>query len=126
MIPAAESDAGLKAYEQVQAFAALRRRKLPWIYALFPVLLVFLGAVALTKGLRLAGSVCFVTALLFAVYSAWNWSRLRKLDAANRALLARLQAQYGDDLPWLEVERQMAQIRQIEAEEHLPPTEDPS
>ena len=36
MIPQAESDAGLLAYEQVQAFASLRRKKLPLIY-LFPL-----------------------------------------------------------------------------------------
>jgi hypothetical protein len=125
MISAAESDAGLKAYEQTLAFAALRRKKLPWVYGLFPVLLAIMGALVLTSGFRLAGSACFITAVLFAIYSAWNWSRLRKLDAANRALLARLQAQYGDELPWLEVERQMTQIRQIEAEEHLPPTDEP-
>ncbi len=125
MISAAESEAGLKAYEQTLAFAALRRKKLPWVYGLFPALLLLLGAAVMTKGFRLAGSACVVTAALFAIYSAWNWSRLNKLDVANRALLARLHAQYGDDLPWLEVERQMAQIRQIEAEEHLPATDDP-
>jgi hypothetical protein len=117
MISDAASEAGLKAYEQTLAFAALRRRKLPWIYALFPVLLALLGAAALAVRARAAGAGCLAAAVLFAAYAAWNWSRLRALDAANRALLARLHAQYGEDLPWLEVERQMARIREIQAED---------
>jgi hypothetical protein len=67
------------------------------------------------------GAACLVVALLFALYAGWNWRRLLALDEANRALLARLQGQYGDDLPWLEVERQMAEIRRIEAEQLTPP-----
>ena len=120
MISAAESEAGLKAYEQTLAFAALRRRKLPWIYALFPMLLAVMGAAALTVRARAAGTGCLAAAVLFAIYAAWNWSRLRALDAANRALLARLHAQHGEDLPWLEVERQMARIREIQAEQAPP------
>jgi hypothetical protein len=124
MIPPAESEAGLQAYEQVQAFAALRRKKLPWVYALFPVLLAIMGGTAFAAGAALLGWGCLAAAALFALYAAWNWRRLLALDVTNRALLARLQAQYGDNLPWLEVERQLAQLREIEAE-HLPPPPDP-
>ena len=60
MIPPAESEAGLQAYEQVQAFAALRRKKLPWVYALFPVLLAIMGATAFAAGAALLGWGCLV------------------------------------------------------------------
>jgi hypothetical protein len=122
MIPTAESDAGLQAYEQTLAFAALRRKKLPWVYVLFPVLLAIMGGMALNHGVMLMGAGCLGAGALFAIYAAWNWRRLLALDTANRALLARLEAQYGDNLPWLEVERQMAEIRRIEAEYSPPPS----
>jgi fatty acid desaturase len=117
MIPDAEIDAGTLAYEQVAAFAALRRKRLGLIYVLFPILLVVMGVAAGLNGVMSLGLVCVGSALLSAFFATWNWRRLHAQDEHNRALLARLRTQYGDGLPWLQVERQMAEIRRIQAEE---------
>jgi hypothetical protein len=116
MISQPESDAGLLAYEQTQAFAALRRKRLPWIYALFTFVLVAAGTAALVGHLLILTSVCWGCAIFFALFAIWNWRRLLALDVHNRALLAQMYAQYGDDLPWLEVERQLAEVARIQAE----------
>jgi hypothetical protein len=116
MIPQTESEAGLLAYEQTLAFAALRRKRLPLVYVLFPILLALMGAVAWTAGVFPLAGVCWASAILFTLFAAWNWRRLRALDLRNRALLTRLHAQYGDNLPWLEVERQQRELQKIEAE----------
>jgi hypothetical protein len=116
MIPPEEIEAGLVAYEQVQAFAALRRKRLPVVYACFPVLLLVAGAVLAAADWLAVAAVVAAIAIAFALFARWNWRRLRALDASNRARLAQLHGKYGDDLPWLQVERQLAEIRKIEAE----------
>ena len=116
MIPQEESEAGLLAYEQTLAFAALRRKRLPWVYALFPVVLVAAGGAAQAGGFLYLALLCWASALFFTIFAVWNWRRLQTLDLRNRALLARLHAQYGDDLPWLEVERQQAALAKLQAE----------
>jgi hypothetical protein len=117
MIPDAESAAGTLAYEQVQAFASLRRKRIGLIYVVFPVLLVVMGGAAWSYGVKSLSLVCVGSALASGLFEAWNWRRLLAQDERNRALLVRLQAQYGDDLPWLQVERQLAEIRRIQEEE---------
>jgi hypothetical protein len=122
MIPQSECDAGLLAYEQVLAFASLRRKKLPVVYVLFPILLAIMGVAAGLSAAPVLGALCIICAVLFSIFAVWNWRRLRALDARNRALLAELHAKHGDDLPWLEVERQQAEIRRIQSEQdRLPP-----
>jgi hypothetical protein len=116
MIPQAESDAGLLAYEQTLAFAALRRKRLPWIYALFTLALAAAGGAALAGHVLILTLVCWGCALFFALFAIWNWRRLQALDVRNRALLTELHAKYGDDLPWLEVERQMAELEKLKVE----------
>ncbi len=117
MISAAEAQAGQAAYDQVAAFAALRRRRMGLIYALFPVLFAVMAAAAFVYGVMTVAIICGATAVADAIFTAWKWQQLRSTDECNRALLVRLQTQHGDDLPWLEAERQMAEIRQIQAEE---------
>jgi len=127
MIPPAEIDTGMLAYEQVQAFASLRRKKLAVIYVLFPLVFVVMAVAAFVDAMPIAALVCLASAIFSALFTIWNWRRLRALDVRNRALLARLQAQYGDELPWLQVERQLAEIEKIRVEvargELLPPDE---
>jgi hypothetical protein len=124
VIDAAQLEAGQAAYDRVAAFAALKRRHMGLIYALFPVMLLIAGAATWRHGQKTIGVICAVSAVLDALFVGWRWRRLRLDDVRNRALLARLQSQHGDDLPWIEAERQMAEIRQIQAEEAggaLPP-----
>jgi len=117
MITPEEIDTGLRAYEQVQAFASLRRKRLPVIYGGFTVLLLAMGIVAALQASPILTSVCVGGAIGFAIFAPWNWRRLRALDVLNRALLANLRVKHGDNLPWLEVERQQAAIREIQAEQ---------
>jgi hypothetical protein len=117
MITPQEIDAGLLAYEQVQAFAALRRKKLPLVYVAFPLLLSVMGVVAALSAAPLLACICLFSAVVFSIFALWNWRRLRRLDVDNRKLLAQLEAKHGADLPWLEVERQQAEIRKILAEQ---------
>jgi hypothetical protein len=126
MIDPTESDAGLLAYEQVQAFASVRRRRLPLIYVLFPIVLVSAGVGAMRGGVENLGAICFLSAVMFAFIAIGNWRWLKARDVRNRALLADLQAKYGDDLPWLQVERQLAEIEKLKTEMangNLPPEE---
>lgn len=116
MIGEAEREEGLRAYEQVQAFAALRRKKLPVIYVLFTLVLAAAGLASVMGGVMVPGTVCFGSAILFAIFAVWNWRRLGALDVRNRVLLARLHARHGDDLPWLEVERHLAELEKLKAE----------
>jgi hypothetical protein len=63
---------------------------------------------------------------MFAFIAIGNWRWLKARDVRNRALLADLQAKYGDDLPWLQVERQLAEIEKLKTEMangNLPPEE---
>jgi hypothetical protein len=121
MISQAESDAGLLAYEQVQAFAALRRKQVVVAYICLPALLALAGAAGMLAGWPAVGALVVAAAIGCAMFAAWNWRRLRELDAKNRNLLAQLEAKYGEELPWLQVERQLAEIRRIEAEQGAPP-----
>jgi len=126
MISQMETDAGLLAYEQVLAFAAVKRKRLPLIYVLFPIVLVIAGVVSFVEDVWNLGVTCFFSAGLFAFIAVMTWRRLQERDAHNRTLLAELQAKYGDDLPWLQVERQMAEIEKLKAEMaagNLPPEE---
>jgi Flp pilus assembly protein TadB len=123
MITQEESDAGLRAYEQTLAFASLRRKRLPLIYVVFPILLAIMGVAAGLGAAPVWGVVCVLCAVLFSIFAVWNWRRLRALDGRNRALLAELHTKYGDDLPWLQVERQLAEIRKIQAEQDRLPSD---
>jgi hypothetical protein len=122
MITQEETEAGLRAYEQALAFASLCRKRLPVVYVLFSLLLTIAGIGSCYGGVVDLGVLGFLSAGFFSIFAVWNWRRLRALDVSNRALLADLHAKYGDDLPWLQVERQLAEIRKIQAEQNrLPP-----
>jgi hypothetical protein len=124
MISSSELETGQAAYDRIAAFAGLRRRRMELIYALFPVLLVLAGSIAWVHSQKTIAVICAASAVADAIFAGWNWRRLRLDDKRNRALLARMQVQHGDTLPWLQAERHMAEIRRIQAEETshgLPP-----
>jgi hypothetical protein len=126
MITQEETDAGLLAYEQTLAFASLRRKRLPLVYVLFAIVLVVAGVATLLNGVENLDIICFLSAGMFAFIAIGNWRGLKERDVRNRALLADLRAKYGEDLPWLQVERQQAEIAKLKAEMaagNLPPEE---
>jgi hypothetical protein len=115
-VNAAIHEPGLRAYEQARAFEQLRRRRAPLFYAVFPLVFVIFGCVAIELVDLLLAATCGGLAVFSSLLSWWNWRRLRRLYARNLALLAGLEAQHGPDLPWLEVERHLAALDQLKAD----------
>ena len=114
-IPAEMEARGLLAYEQARAFEALRGR-LPLIYIgltlLFAVLVepmvqIYHGPLAI---------LCVAAAIVFPILIYRNWRRLQARHDENVRLLTELEAQYGEDLPWLQVERHLAALDQLQRE----------
>ena len=117
MKPTPEMEAkGLKAYEQVRAFERLRTWRLPLNYALAPIVPAALGLV----GWRFGHPAFFAAGAAFAVFISvrvWmEWRRLHKRYEANLALLAKLEATYGDALPWVKVENHFAALEELKRE----------
>lgn len=107
---------GLKAYEQVCAFEALRRRKLPWIYAGFTLILLASGVAMLDfKELKLA-EVFLISAFFFGLGSGLSWRKLLARYAANAKLVEELETTYGDELPWIKVEKHFAELAKLQRE----------
>jgi hypothetical protein len=115
--PAEIVEEGLRAYEQAGAFERLRRRNaLVFFYSLSPLGLLLLGWVVGDLGHAALAYACLAGAILSALVTVWNWRRLAARHARNLALLDRLEKKYGDDLPWLEVERHMAALERVVSE----------
>jgi hypothetical protein len=115
--PTSEMEArGLKAYEQARAFERLRTWRLPLVYASAPLVPAALGAGAWRLGYPalFAGGVAFA---VFIAARAWlEWKRLRRRYDENLALLATLEAAYGDALPWVRVENHFAALEALKRE----------
>ena len=107
---------GLQAYEQVRAFEGVRRQRLPWIYGGSTLLLLIYGALALDLHHSGLAVVSFVIAALCLGWAGWSARRLRLRYEKNLRFLAELQSQYGESLPWLEVERHLAALEQLQWE----------
>ncbi len=104
---------GLRAYEQVRAFERLRTWRLPVTLALFPTL-----AAATTIALACTGHGQFavgdaaVTTLL-AWLAMHQWTHLRRRHDANVKLLRALEAEFGDALPWVQMEQHFAKLADL-------------
>jgi len=107
---------GLKAYEQARAYERMRTWRLPLTYAVAPVVPALLGVACWRMGYPalLAGGAAF--SLFIAVRVCLEWKRLRQLYADNLALLAKLEAEYGDALPWVQVENHFAALEALKRE----------
>ncbi len=107
---------GLKAYEQARAYERLQSWRLPVSYAIPPMGCVGLSVAAWLTHHRW---LC-VFALVFGVFVAWRlvmeYRRLRRRYAENLALLAKLESDYGDALPWVQVENHLAALEALKQE----------
>ena len=57
------------------------------------------------------------TLAVFIAIRVWlQWKHLNQLYADNLTLLARLEATYGDALPWVQVENHFAMLEEIQRE----------
>ena len=121
----AQEEIGLRAYESARAFEALQRRRLPWLYSLAVVIFAACGLILLNMNQLKFGLFLLVAAIWFA-FTAWsNWRSLKKRYLENLALLAQLEAQFGEDLPWLKIERHLAEVQALRAADERQYPSDP-
>jgi hypothetical protein len=107
---------GLKAYEQARAFENIRSWRLPLSYFIFALIPVLNGIGLWRAGHTLMSELNFLCAFVFVVASWFHWRRLRARYAENLALLRELERDYGDQLPWVQVEKHFAELDRIKQE----------
>jgi hypothetical protein len=106
---------GLLAYEQARAFEAQRSR-LPFIYGGMTLIMAILVTAMVEIDHSPLAGLCVLAAILFPTFLFYNWRRLKARHDENMVLLTQLHAEYGDDLPWLQVERHLAALDQLQKE----------
>ena len=113
-----ELEVGAKAYQRVrlyEKYGARNARQMPWIQAgcgLVLILSVFLLKIHFDHH-DILPFLIFVPAVLM-----WSWAinRINKENYSNQKLILRLlEEKYGDALPWVVEEKQMAIARELEA-----------
>lgn len=104
---------GLRAYEQARAFERLRTWRLPLGYLVFVLVPALSGAVMWELGHRRMAALNFLALLVLTLVSWLHWTWLRANYGANIKLLAEMEAAYGDGLPWLRVEKHLAELEQL-------------
>ena len=117
---------GLKAYEQARAFERLRSWRLPLSYAVFALIPVLNGACMWKIGHTMMAEFNFLAAVFLAVAGWLHWRRLKMLYTRNVQLLAELKAEYGDQLPWIQVENHFAALELLRKAEKLPSATPPA
>lgn len=106
----------MKAYEQARAYENLRTWKLPLAYAVFVLIPVIFGCAAWHLGHDEIAEAQGIVAVFFVVVSYVQWRRLRVRHAGNVELLAEMEASYGDQLPWVQVDRHFAELEKVRRE----------
>jgi uncharacterized membrane protein len=107
---------GLKAYEQARAYERLKTWRLPVTYVAFVLVPVITGVWVWAIGYHLLGWLNFGMAILLSWMGRFQWKQLRARHANNRRLLAQLEAEYGDQLSWVQVERHFTQLEKLKRE----------
>ena len=106
---------GLRAYDQVCAFERLRRRRLPVIYCTITLLILICGFALMSIDYPVWASTCLVLAIFFSGMAWFSWRKLTQRYEKNLGFLAELESTYGDDLPWIEVEKHFAALEQLKS-----------
>ncbi|MCE0499610.1 MAG: hypothetical protein LV481_16850 [Methylacidiphilales bacterium] len=112
LTPQAESE-GLRAYEQVRAFERVRSWRLPLSYLVFSMIPMATGIGLLKMGHTTFGELHLLLALCFVAGSCFHWHGLLKRYTKNLQLLTEQQKLYGDQLPWVQVEKHFAALDQL-------------
>jgi hypothetical protein len=105
--------AGLRAYEQVRAFERLRAWRLPMSYVFFSMIPLTTGFALLKGGHPVLGELHLTTALFFVAGSCFHWRWLVRRYTNNLKLLAQQEQLYGDQLPWVQVEKHLAALDRL-------------
>jgi hypothetical protein len=108
---------GLTAYEQARAFENLQRRGMAWIYLVGVLLFVLVCGIAAATVPRPVAKMLAVANAVVVVFVVWaHWRRLRERYAKNLVILAELKREYGENLPWLKMERHFADLAELQRE----------
>jgi hypothetical protein len=120
MVPTKEElKLGMEAYQRVRLFERYGKRHMrqtPWVLAgcaLFMIFLAFLLKTHFDHG------EYFIFFIFLAAAFLWNWAqgRLAKDTYAMQKMVLRLlEEKYGDNLPWLVEEKQMALAQRLQQE----------
>jgi len=107
---------GMKAYEQARAFERLRSWRLPLTFAVFALIPALSGAAMWYMGHTMMAWLNFGVAVFLAWMGRFQWKQLYARYARNLRLLAELKAEYGDQLPWIQVENHFAALEELKRE----------
>lgn len=107
---------GMKAYEQALAFERLRSWRLPLTFAVFALVPALSGVWMWGIGHTTLAGLNFGVAVFLAWMGRFQWKQLRARHARNLRLLAELKAEYGDALPWIQVENHFAELEKLKRE----------
>ena len=107
---------GMKAYEQARAFERLRSWRLPLMYTVFALIPALSGAWMWVLNHTILAGLNFLAAVLLAWLGRFQWKQLRARHARNLRLLAELKAEYGDELPWIQMENHFAELEKFKQE----------
>jgi hypothetical protein len=107
---------GMKAYEQARAFERLRSWRLPLSFTVFALVPSVSGVWMWVIGHTIMAGFNFFAAVALAWMGRFQWKQLRTRHARNLRLLAELKAEYGDELPWIQVENHFAALEKLKRE----------
>jgi ABC-type bacteriocin/lantibiotic exporter with double-glycine peptidase domain len=106
---------GLRIYDKICAFERLRRRRLPAIYCGITLLIVMSGFALMFIDRPLWALTCLVLAIFFSGMAWLNWRKLTQGYGKNLDILTELENTYGEDLPWIQVEKHLAALEQLKS-----------
>jgi hypothetical protein len=107
---------GMKAYEQARAFERLRSWRLPLSFIVFALVPALSGAWMWALGHTILAWLNFAAAVFLAWMGRFQWKQLLARHARNLRLLAELKAEYGNQLPWIQVENHFAELEALKRE----------
>jgi hypothetical protein len=113
-----ELELGAKAYHQVrfyENYAVRNMRQTPWVFAGSITALIVLDMVLKTHQGRDENFV-FVFIMIAALVGSWVQNRMTKDRYADQKLILQLlEEKYGEALPWVMEEKQLARACALEA-----------
>ncbi len=107
---------GLKAYEQARAFERLRSWRLPVTFGACVALPVLAAALLLVTGHANWAWANFALAGAMGWMARFQWRQLQARHGRNLRLLAQMEAEHGEALPWVQVERHFAALEKLKRE----------
>jgi AraC-like DNA-binding protein len=113
-----ELELGAKAYQRVRLHeinTGIKTRRDRWMIAGFGIFMILW---AWRENIHFSRhDLIFIWFVPIALWWGWSINRINKESYANQKLILRLlEEKYGDALPWVVEEKQLARARELEAE----------